>query len=251
MYLRRVTRVLCWLSTAFLLGLLAMFGGMVTSPHDDVRIGMAAGFAVLGLPFAVGTVCLARYLFSEARRLRPQLDVLRRTLEFPEVAERRGVQWALLAFPDEVQVPCVVVLGVLLQNAHGRPRTVEIQARGPGLPHLGRGATVALGPGEVGLVRIPVDLPSTLDPGTLLFPVDVRPSIPEGPGVRVIAADGVFARSSSHYRQVAVEVTGSHPGEPTNGRSRAWTGYQPIYRGAGAPDLEPLRLLEALSGRPL
>jgi hypothetical protein len=253
MYLSRAGRVACtFCAVLFFLWLAVSILVVATGNREADDLVALAGMAVLiGLPLGIPTVMLGRYLFSDARRLVEQHDVFRGTLGLPQVAERGGVQWALLAFPDAVRVPAVAVVAVLLQNCHARPRRVAVHVNPSDLPGLARDGAVVLKPGEAGLLRFPIPLGPEVPERPLWVAVEVSASAPDGPGPRVIRADGASPRSAPHYRGVTIDVTGAHGGPPLHEEARRWTGWQPLFvTGMRAADLEPLRLLESLTGTP-
>lgn len=254
MYLRPALRLICGLSAfVFLLILLgggaALFSSRTKDSSDLVAVTIL--FVLVGLPTGFATLQLLRYLLSEARRKVPQLDVLRDSLGFEAVAERGGVQWAMVPFPDTTLAPGVVVIAVLLQNAHGRPRRVTLNVRKAPCPVSPSSFRFDLAGGEAGVFRIPAALPAGLSAGTHAFMIEVRAEPISGVGWRVLRRDGASPRAALHFRQAMVEVEGSGPGPSLNAPALASSGFRRIYvTGQAAPDLEPLRPLEALVGRP-
>jgi hypothetical protein len=252
MYLRSSGRLAFGCSFVFSLLLLALGITTFAVASEDEK-GRSAGCSFLILAFIFGLVSIPfmRYLRSESRRRVLQLDVLGETLGFPSAAERDGVQWVSLFFPDAVSAPARVVLGVVLQNAHGKRRRVRVSVRGGPLPPSWPSIPVELRGGETVILRIPILIPASAADGTQTVAVELSADAPEGEGVRVIRRDGLPPRRSPVGRHVSIEVTGRHGGEPLNPFAKDWSGPVSLHlTGQEKPDLESLRLLEELRGKP-
>jgi hypothetical protein len=248
MYLTRAQRVLCWLASIPLLFFVAVIGvEMFEGPARD-KAGKTVALVILLLLASCPVWPLLAYYFSGAWRRRLQPDFLKENLQLSSVAELRGVQWTLLAFPDRLGGPGVVVVALILQNAHGTPRVVTASLlNNPFQRGGGRSIRQTLEGGEVGLLRFPLLVPQAAPPARheLRFSIEVRRA--GRVGARVIRRDGLPPRRLIHSRRAEIEVLGGHSGSTSNEAALGWPAFQRIYiTGQGAPDLEPVRLLESL-----
>ena len=249
MYLTRPVRVLCWITAVPLLLVTAIFARslIVDSGKGDAS-GTLAGMVLFLVFSLVPTIPLSAYYFSGAFRKRYQRDVLGGPLHLTAVAEKGGVQWSLMAFPDRLAAPGVVVVAVFLQNAHSTPRAVSISFRSN--PFERGGLPVQrhrlLG-GEAGVLRIPIRVPGTVPASKYELQVDIESRREGRIGARTIRRDGWAPRRLYHSRVVDIEVLGKHEGLPTNELTLEWTPFQRLFGpGQEFPDLEPIRVLESL-----
>ena len=246
MYLTLAVRILCWITAVPLLFVAVLFA---ENSFDATRpTGQFVG-AVIFFAFALAPgIPLAAYYVSGAFRRRYQRDILAGTLHIKTVAEKGGVQWSILAFPDRLAAPGVAVVAIFLQNAHSTGRVVAITLRSNPFERGGRPTRrQRLEGGEVGVLRLPLRVPESAPAARheLTFDIEVRR---EGRiGARVTRRDGLQPRRLHHSRHVEIEVLGRHDGETTNEMTLEWAPFQRLFGpGQALPDLEPIRVLESL-----
>ena len=213
---------------------------------QEKRDGFGAVCFVMGLLSVLLGFMAWRFLRA-APKTAYQWDVLRQSLSISPVPEKNGVQWVMLAFPDSIQTPGHLVLGLLAQNCHSTWRRVRIEFKPPD-PRVAPGPQAfILDGGQAGLCRIPLLFPAGLPEGPLLLEFSVDVAMPEGKGIRVIESQGIAPRSALHFKQVTIEILAGTPAATLNEFARSWSGFQAIFgTGQAQPDLEPLRLLEEL-----
>lgn len=248
MYMTRAHRFLC---VVILIPVLLLAGLLTFLVIRDTRTdttGVQVTIVVLLLIALAPGIPLGLYLFSEGSKKRYQPDILKDIFQLTSVAELDGVQWTLLAFPDRIAAPGVAVVTFLVQNAHSTPRVLTVSLlKNPF--KVGGGTTVRqrLEGGETGMIRFPLLVERSARPAVhdLQFAVEARR---EGSvGARVIPRDGRHPRRLAYSRRVTFEVLGAHGGATLNEGALAWTSYQRVnVTGQETPDLEPVRLLEAL-----
>lgn len=251
MYLSRAARILCLLDLIFLIPLVRVTVSMALSGSEHHLAGALVPFLVLDFLLAIPVLLLGRYLFSEARKRKLQKDVLAESLNLRMVAERRGVQWVLLPFPDRIVPPAVGILAFVLQNAHGRPREVQVQVLRSPWPTVKTLAHCRLEGGEVGVLRVLYRVPPGAAPGDHVVHLDLRVRLPEKVGPRVIVREGLSPRRFYYALRAEVKVAGSHGGTPLNESVLG----EPVYRrlfitGDLEPELAELRALDQMISVP-
>lgn len=238
MYLRKGERQGCGCFLAFFI-----LAGVATLLAEGWMVA-----AIWGALALVPGILLWSHYGTEASRLVHQFDVLLHSLKVEAVPELKGVQWVLMVSPDPVLVPANVVIALIVQNCHGRPRIVSGTVKG--IPGAAPFKITLLG-GEAGVYRIPVLLGPETRPGPVRFRVDLKVRVPEGIGWRVIAREGGPPSRHPEFRDLELDVTGSHPGEALNPFAPRQAGYCRLFiTGQPQPDTEPMRLLDDLRGTP-
>ena len=248
MYMTRGHRELCVIVLIPLLLLVGLLTFLVMRETRTDTTGLKVTIVVLLLIAMAPGIPLGLYYFSEGSKKRYQPDILKDIFQITTVAELDGVQWTLLAFPDRIAAPGVAVIAFLVQNAHSTPRVMTVSLlRNPF--KIGGGMTVRqrLEGGETGMIRFPLLVAPPTPPARheLEFSVEARR---EGSvGARVIPRDGRHPRRLAYSRRVDFEVLGAHGGATLNEGALGWSSYQRVsVTGQETPDLEPVRLLEAL-----
>src|SRR5262247_130557 len=109
MYLTLPRRVLCWITALPLLGFAGILAVSLAVGRSSDDTGKIVGLVLLLIFASFPTIPLLAYFISGAARKRFQADILQNDLHLTSVAEKGGVQWTLLAFPDRIAAPGVVV----------------------------------------------------------------------------------------------------------------------------------------------
>jgi hypothetical protein len=166
------------------------------------------------------------------------------------VGELKGVQYALLAFPDRISPPGAAVVGPFVQNAHSKPRRIRGTLSGGPL-----GGAVPfeflLEGGESGIFRIPVEFRWEASARTAPLRLKFSAEAPGGVGKRVIRRNGHPSARLPLLRDVQIEVGGGRAGPPANPQAQQSAGFASFYRpGQPQPDLSPLHALQALRAEP-
>jgi hypothetical protein len=233
MYLRRGTRLGCWILLVFGLLLVAVATVAAIGDTGKERRNTLLGGAILAALFVLPPgIPLLRYYLSDARRLVPRRDVLRDHLHLSGIAEVRGVQFVALPFPDDIHPPSHLGLSVFLQNCHAAPRNVEVRVtRAPFRVVERNPFRVGLKGGESGVLFILGFAGPDLKPGEHAIGFQVHVRQPGPVGVRVIARDepprvGLGgSRRSALFSVQAARPLGETPGYPGLVEQR---GYRPI-----------------------
>src|SRR5262245_11954187 len=100
MYLPLAHRVLCWITALPLLFLAGILALTLVAKRSDDTTAVTVGLILVLIFASLPTVPLLAYFISGAARKRYQSDILQNDLHMTPVAEKGGVQWVLLAFPD-------------------------------------------------------------------------------------------------------------------------------------------------------
>jgi hypothetical protein len=121
-------------------------------------------------------------------------DVLGGVLKRDHVPESDGVRWDVSIYPESLSVPGYVILTAILQNAYDLPRTVTLEVAPDTLLPQGLSSSVALNPGEAGILRTPLFVSRNLAPGIYEVRATLRGDAPRGEGSRLLE------RSLRRYR---------------------------------------------------
>jgi hypothetical protein len=128
MYLKRGTRVACWVFAVLGLFFVLMAVLAAAGEKGSKRGAALAGGALLAAIFLLPSgIPLLLYYTSQASRRVPHRDILRDHLHLDPLLELGGVQFTAIPFPDTVVPPSHVALAVFLQNCHDTPRQVEVR----------------------------------------------------------------------------------------------------------------------------
>jgi hypothetical protein len=204
---------------------------------------------------AIALACCA-VLFAKLRRRSSQppggnaiADVLGAVLKRSHVPESDGVRWDVSIYPETLSVPGYVVLTAIVQNAYDLPRTVTLEiARDPLLPE-GLRSSVALNPGEAGLLRIPLFVSRNLAPGLYEVRAGLSGVAPRGEGNRLLDRP---SRRHRGPRKAALRIVSVHDHPPVNLFVYSWKGFTSLYNPPQtAPDISEVRILQELPSGPV
>jgi len=175
-------------------------------------------------------------------------DVLAAVLQRSHIPETDGVRWDVAVYPETLSVPGYVVLTAMLQNAYDLPRTVSLDIAPDAILPDGLSTSVALKPGEAGLLRVPVFVSRNLAPGVYEIRARLKGGAPRGEGRRLLG------RSSGRHRgprPAALRIVSAHGHPPVNLLVYNWGGFTSLYNPPQtAPDLSEVRILQELPSSP-
>jgi hypothetical protein len=175
-------------------------------------------------------------------------DVLGSVLQRPTVPETDGVRWDIALYPGTIAVPGYVILTAMIQNAYDQPRTVMLEVSPGTLLPQGHAASVALKPGEAGVLRTPLFVSGTLTPGDYTLSAAIRAQAPRGEGTRLL---NVARHRERGPRIVSLHVIARHERPPVNLFAYDWKGFTSLYIPPQTePDLTELRILQELLSTP-
>jgi hypothetical protein len=237
-------------------------------PDPPPEIGMMALLAAVPWAMGAGLIFLSAValvfcgiLFAKIRRRRARAaegtggargtgisDVLGAVLKRTHVPESDGVRWDVSIYPESLSVPGYVILTAIFQNAYNQPRTVTLEvAPDTLLPH-GLSCSVALNPGEAGILRTPLFVSRNLPPGIYGLRATLKGSAPRGEGMRLL-------ESPSHRHRgpqaASLRVISFHDHPPVNLFVYDWKGFTSLYNPPQtAPDVTEVRILQELASGP-
>lgn len=230
-------------------------------PYPLPEIAMMAVPAVgpwamwAGLVLSAIALVFCAILFIQLRRRNSErpggnavADVLGAVLKRTHVPESDGVRWDVSIYPETLSVPGYVVLTAILQNAYDRPRTVTVElAPDPLLPE-GLSSSVALNPGEAGILRTPLFVSRNLAPGVYEVRATVRGVAPNGEGNRLLDRP---SRRPRGPRTASLRIVSVHDHPPVNLFVYNWKGFASLYNPPQtAPDISEVRILQELPSGP-